>query len=512
MDRQFDDFSVGDTVSIQRRFTPRDFAAFSTMSGDRNPLHHDGAYAAQSSFGRPIVPLQLAAAPFSAVAGMFLPGHRSLILDSQLRAIEPVDYGTDLVYSAQVIDKHPALQVLTLRVIAVSGSRVLVEGRMRVRVRADVPACAWHDVAEPPIENAHRQHVALVVGGTGTIGAAIAWTLARRGWELILHYRGDNERSREWQEVCRREGVDVHPWPCELGDAASRRRALAALERLPAVSLLVYAASPGIEATLPELIEVNFTALGETAEALLPSMLRRQRGRLVFLGSSGVEHSPPGMENYVAAKVAATHYVGALDRRYSAYGVRGTVVAPGFVRGRFSQRHRPGDAECLLPEEVAEVVADLAEPHAADWGAYVSIAPGLVRHGSFGFKPSSPPMADAASQNYAGRAASPQPSRDVASSGNDPDRQALEAVVRESLRLAEASDLSEAGLDTTPGWDSLAHLQLLLSVESALGIKFSSHEMSQTMRFAELRRLVEAKRSNEQAQRNRHTPCVVTRR
>src|SRR5690242_17094217 len=117
MDRQFDDFSVGDTVSFARRFTPDDFASFSALSGDRSPLHHDAAYAAQSSLGRPIVPLQLAAAPLSAVAGMFLPGHRSLLLDSQVRAIEPVDYGMEVVYSAQIVAKHSALNVLTIRVI-----------------------------------------------------------------------------------------------------------------------------------------------------------------------------------------------------------------------------------------------------------------------------------------------------------------------------------------------------------------------------------------------------------
>ncbi|HEV3022528.1 MAG TPA: SDR family NAD(P)-dependent oxidoreductase, partial [Pirellulales bacterium] len=270
LDRQFDDFSVGDTVSFRRRFTPRDFAAFSDISGDRNPLHHHGAYAARSSFRRPIVPLQLAAAPLSAVAGMFLPGHRSLVLDCQVRAIEPVDYGAEVVYSAQVIDKHPALQVLTVRVIAIEGHRVLIEGRLHVRVRDDVPTGAWSDVAEPCIENARQHRVALVAGGTGTIGRAVCLELARRGWELILHYRGDDQRAVEWQQVCRREGATVHRWPCELANAATRREALAVLPGLPAPSLLVHTASPAVNASLAELMEVNYAALRDAAEALLP--------------------------------------------------------------------------------------------------------------------------------------------------------------------------------------------------------------------------------------------------
>ena len=85
-DRSIDDFALGDYVTFTRRFRPNDYQAFARLSADRNPLHHDARYAKATRFGAPIVPLHLASAPLSAIAGMMLPGHRSLYLQSRLRA------------------------------------------------------------------------------------------------------------------------------------------------------------------------------------------------------------------------------------------------------------------------------------------------------------------------------------------------------------------------------------------------------------------------------------------
>jgi len=512
MDRQFDDFSVGDSVSFGRQFTPDDFAAFSVLSGDRNPLHHDAAYAARSTFGRAIVPLQLVAAPLSAIAGMFMPGHRSLVLDSQFRAIEPVDYGVEVVYSAQIVSKHPALRALTIRVIAFDGRRVLVEGRLRVRVRDDVPAGVWADVDCPEIENSTRHRVALVTGSTGAIGSAVCVALARNGWTLILHHRGNEDLAAQWQRTCRQEGSEAHLWRCDLASTATRREALVALASLPAASLLVHSACPSVVAPLVETMEVNFAALRDLGEALLPGMLQRQYGDIVFLGSSALEHAPQGWDDYVAAKAAATHYLRTFDRRYATYGIRGTVVAPGRVSGPFSQEaislsppdahipfqdHHPNDADCLLPEEVAETVLDLVERRDRPSGGYVSVSPGVIRHGAWDFRPSpaapagtEPSLPTRSSLDHSERGPTLHASV-PASAMSDHDE--LETLVRRMLHLPETADLSEAALDKTPGWDSLGHLQLLLSVESALRVSFSSQEMSQTTRYSELSRLVAGK-------------------
>jgi len=60
------------------------------------------------------------------------------------------------------------------------------------------------------------------------------------------------------------------------------------------------------------------------------------------------------------------------------------------------------------------------------------------------------------------------------------------AVVRQVLSLPPGADLRQAGLGQTPGWDSLKHIELLVKLESALGIRFASGEMETIHRLAEL--------------------------
>ena len=76
--RYFSDFTVGDSIFFTKTFAISDFEAFSHLSGDTNPLHHDLEYSLNTEFGTPIVPFHLIASPLSFVAGMNFPGTSSL--------------------------------------------------------------------------------------------------------------------------------------------------------------------------------------------------------------------------------------------------------------------------------------------------------------------------------------------------------------------------------------------------------------------------------------------------
>jgi hypothetical protein len=82
----------------------------------------------------------------------------------------------------------------------------------------------------------------------------------------------------------------------------------------------------------------------------------------------------------------------------------------------------------------------------------------------------------------------PAPRAGAPSGGGSPedDRSPAAVVVRKLLQLAPDADLGHAGLGVTPGWDSLKHIELLVTLESALGIRFGSGEMEALHRFSEL--------------------------
>jgi len=123
----FDDFAVGDVTVFERNITREDFAVFSGLSGDTNPLHHDEDHARNTRFKRTIVPLHLLLAPLSSVAGMAFPGEPSLYLGHEVRAAQPVHYGEALRYSARIEAVNLAQRVLTLRVLVLRGTEIVVE-------------------------------------------------------------------------------------------------------------------------------------------------------------------------------------------------------------------------------------------------------------------------------------------------------------------------------------------------------------------------------------------------
>ncbi len=384
-DRRFEDFEPGDYVVFTRRFEPEDYQAFARLSGDRNPLHHDARYARATRFAAPIVPLHLAAAPLSAVAGMMLPGHRSLYLQTRLRALAPVPYGREIAYSARVAAKHAGTASLSLRSIAFADGEVLLDAEMLVQVRDDVPedlAPDWD--AEAQILRPGRR-TALVTGATGAIGRAVARALARAGTNLVLLHRGGGEAIRELKRDCKELGAEVTSLSGSLSERRALGRICAALAKRDDITEIVHVASPAVDAGQDELLAVNHAALVELAEAALPAMLGRQFGRLLLIGSSAVQHNPRGWESYVAAKAAASNWVAAFDRRYGAYGLAGWVVAPGFVDTGFSANYRDPGTACLLPEEVAEAVVECLAGKRAGDGRYLWLDPRSSRVGSFAF-------------------------------------------------------------------------------------------------------------------------------
>ena len=53
--RHMSELKVGATASLTKTFTERDVKSFADLSGDRNPIHIDPQYCAQTKFAKPVV-------------------------------------------------------------------------------------------------------------------------------------------------------------------------------------------------------------------------------------------------------------------------------------------------------------------------------------------------------------------------------------------------------------------------------------------------------------------------
>jgi NAD(P)-dependent dehydrogenase (short-subunit alcohol dehydrogenase family) len=206
-----------------------------------------------------------------------------------------------------------------------------------------------------------ERRVAVVTGGAGAIGGAIARVLADSGHELAIV-----DRAGEYA--------------CDLGAEADVRKIAAAVTaRFGRCDVLVHAAAAFDRASLPELDlatwrrvqAVNVEAALWLCQELTPGMLARGFGRIVMIVSDTVWQPPaPDLLPYIASKAALIGVARSLAGALGAGGVTVNCVAPGLTPTPTSQAGRPPEAfeevrrrqavpRALLPEDVAGAVAFL---------------------------------------------------------------------------------------------------------------------------------------------------------
>jgi short-subunit dehydrogenase/acyl dehydratase/acyl carrier protein len=472
----FSDINVGDLAVFQQSYSTNDFDNFSAMSGDTNPLHHDVAYAALSEFDRPIVPMHITIAPFSRIAGMIFPGDPSLYLSHEVRSIMPVFYGDSLTYSARVVSINEALRTLTLRVLVLRGHEVVLDAQMQVMSRLD----KWMP-KEGQLDFSPEQPVALITGATGEIGSALALDMARRGSNLVLVDRGESPKRAALREAlvpimsptqtCEFVTADLVK-PVDVDALCSM------LESKGNVTSLFHSASPALTASLEDLVQVNYAALQKISQSMLPAMLTYQKGVVANIGSVSTERVIPGWHDYSATKAMASQFIGNFDRSHSEFGVRGLTVLSGLVATKYSASVQ-GGSPAMVPQELAESVLKSALDDRS--GKAVLIEWNGKRAGSYGF--------------HDDRAATPLiiPTQITATPTQSTEESAaldtdlvntISTVLRNRLGLAASADITSGGVGSTPGWDSLRHIELVLELEQVFGIRYGASEIEKMFTFS----------------------------
>lgn len=202
----------------------------------------------------------------------------------------------------------------------------------------------------------------LLTGATGGIGRSIARTLAGAGAELLVSGRSA-EALEELAAALPGEGHAA--LAADLGGPGA---ALELAERAGEVDILV--ANAALPSTgrvtdltheqVARMLRINLEAPILLAQALLPGMLERGRGKLVMIGSLAGKAGSPRSSIYNATKFGLRGFAFGLAADLAGSPVGINLVAPGFVReaGMFadSGANAPGGMGTTTPERVAGAV------------------------------------------------------------------------------------------------------------------------------------------------------------
>jgi acyl dehydratase len=119
--------AIGATATRTRTFTAEDVELFARISGDRNPLHFDAAFAGRTRLGALVVQGGLTTGPFNALVAMDLPGPGSVFLHQAWDYPAPVFIGDTVTAEATVIEARADKPITRLRCVArrADGTEVL---------------------------------------------------------------------------------------------------------------------------------------------------------------------------------------------------------------------------------------------------------------------------------------------------------------------------------------------------------------------------------------------------
>ena len=225
--------------------------------------------------------------------------------------------------------------------------------------------------------------VALVTGATGGIGNAIARALHERGARVLLS--GRRQDALDALAASLGDRVEVL-----VADLAERDAATQLAEAAGAVDVLVANAALPASGRVEDFdhdqidraLDVNLRAPIQLTRALLPGMLERGRGHVVFVSSLSGKAASPRSGIYSATKFGLRGFAAGLREDVEPSGIGVTVVFPGFVRdaGLFADSgvKLPPWVGTRTPEQVAAAVVRGIERGRAE----VDVAPLGLRVGT----------------------------------------------------------------------------------------------------------------------------------
>jgi gluconate 5-dehydrogenase len=195
-----------------------------------------------------------------------------------------------------------------------------------------------------------RGEIALITGGGTGLGLGIAECFVTAGARVVLVGR----RTAVLEKAAKKLGAAATFETQDVTELDGNESLVERVnKRVGPLSILVNNAGvhlkkPAVETTSAEfnaVLQTHVVAAFSLSRAVLPGMIERKHGNILFTASMASFFGLPLIVAYSAAKSAYLGMVKTLASEVSRHGVRVNAIAPGWIESDMLRKALDGDAE-----------------------------------------------------------------------------------------------------------------------------------------------------------------------
>lgn len=193
-----------------------------------------------------------------------------------------------------------------------------------------------------------KGEIALITGGGSGLGLGIATCFVKAGGRVVLVGRRAEVLKAAAKKLGRAATVEAHDITQvdQAEDLIQRVN-----KRVGPVSILVNNAGIHLKKLAVDTTPTEFSSVLQThvvaafalTRAVLPGMIKRQHGNVLFTASMASLFGIPYVSAYSAAKSAYLGVVRSLATEVSGYGVRVNAIAPGWIESDMMRKALDND-------------------------------------------------------------------------------------------------------------------------------------------------------------------------